>query len=79
MTVPDDDLADRPLTQPHADRLDPAQPRYEQIVAAHADAMSADQPGYVDPASGLLVMTAAYLAERGTCCNQGCRHCPYVD
>ena len=74
----DDDLADRPLTQPHPQRLDPAHPRYDQILAAHAAAMDDDQPGYLDPASGLMVLTAAYLAERGTCCEQGCRHCPYV-
>jgi len=24
------------------------------------------------------VFTAAFLAERGTCCESGCRHCPYV-
>ena len=73
-----DDLADRPLTQPHAERLDPRHPRYGEILATHAAAMAAEDPGYIDPASGLLVMTAAYLAERGTCCEQGCRHCPYL-
>lgn len=26
---------------------------------------------------GLLVMTEAYLRRRGTCCENGCRHCPY--
>jgi hypothetical protein len=24
------------------------------------------------------VLTAAELAARGTCCDSGCRHCPYV-
>jgi hypothetical protein len=33
---------------------------------------------YVDPSSHLSVLTAAYLAERGTCCDKGCRHCPYL-
>lgn len=27
--------------------------------------------------NGLLVMTAKYLRERGYCCGNGCRHCPY--
>jgi hypothetical protein len=27
--------------------------------------------------SGLLVFTAAFLRERGYCCESGCRHCPY--
>ena len=31
---------------------------------------------YID-VDGLLVMTEAYLRKRGTCCENGCRHCPY--
>jgi len=31
---------------------------------------------YFDP-SGLMVLTAEYLARRGYCCESGCRHCPY--
>jgi hypothetical protein len=76
--APEDELADRPLTQPHPDRLDPAHPRYGEILAAHAAALAAEQAGYIDPGSGLFVMTAAELADRGTCCEQGCRHCPYL-
>ena len=26
-----------------------------------------------------LVFTARYHLKRGTCCNSGCRHCPYQD
>jgi hypothetical protein len=26
---------------------------------------------------GLMVLTARYLKERGYCCGNGCRHCPY--
>ena len=26
---------------------------------------------------GLMVLTRRYLLERGTCCNNGCRHCPF--
>ncbi len=36
------------------------------------------QPGidyYVE--QGRYVFTAAYLAKRGWCCGNGCRHCPY--
>ena len=31
----------------------------------------------IDPHTGLMVLTAAYLAKRGYCCKTGCRHCPY--
>jgi hypothetical protein len=31
----------------------------------------------IDPGTGLMVLTAAYLAKRGYCCKTGCRHCPY--
>ena len=27
--------------------------------------------------NGLLVFTAAFLQKRGSCCESGCRHCPY--
>lgn len=49
-------------------------PRAEE---AHRRATDAGEAGYLDPATGLFVLTAAYLTERGTCCTNGCRHCPY--
>ncbi len=73
-----DELAPRPPDEPHPARLPADHPHRAAILAAHAAALAADQPGYPDPATGLFVMTAAYLAERGTCCDSGCRHCPYV-
>jgi hypothetical protein len=48
-----------------------------RIRVAHDAAVAAGEPGYLDPDSGLFVLTAAYLADRGTCCGSGCRHCPY--
>jgi hypothetical protein len=71
-------LAARPLTRPHPDRLSPNHPDYETIVRAHATALRAGADTYVDPPSGLTVLTAGYLARRGHCCDSGCRHCPYV-
>jgi hypothetical protein len=47
------------------------------VVAAHEAAIAAGADGYLDPRTGLFVMTAAYLAARGSCCDSGCRHCPY--
>lgn len=26
---------------------------------------------------GLMVLTRRYLLDRGRCCTNGCRHCPY--
>lgn len=46
-------------------------------LAAHDAAVAAGQPGYLDPETGLFVMTEAYLRDRGECCGRGCRHCPY--
>jgi Family of unknown function (DUF5522) len=73
-----DPLSLRPLTEPHPSRLRPDHPRRAEILAAHAAALDAGQPGYPDPATRLLVFTAGYLAARGTCCGKGCRHCPYL-
>jgi len=68
----------RGLHEPHPSRLAPDDPWREAILVAHAAAMRAGAPGYLDPATGLFVLTAAELAARGTCCDQGCRHCPYI-
>jgi len=46
-------------------------------AAAHRAAEDDGRDGYVDPTTGLFVMTARYLRERGSCCQQGCRHCPF--
>ena len=72
-------LAGRALGCPHGDRLSPDDPRREEILAAHAVALEQGQAGYLDPATGLFVLSAAYLADRGYCCVQGCRHCPYLE
>jgi hypothetical protein len=66
-----------PLT-PHPDRLSPDHPQWAQIMRRHDAAVAAGEPGYLDPVSGLFVMTAAVHLARGRCCNSGCRHCPYV-
>ena len=72
-------LAARPLDRPHPDRLPAGTPAYDEIVQRHAEALAAGEAGYLDPASGLFVLTAGFLAERGTCCDKGCRHCPYLE
>jgi hypothetical protein len=72
-------LAPRPLDHPHPSRLPDDHPRRAEILAAHAAALAAGEAGYADPDTGLFVLTAGYLADRGTCCGRGCRHCPYVD
>jgi hypothetical protein len=71
-------LAPRPLTEPHPSRLAMDAARRDEILTAHARALTAGAPGYVDPRTGLFVLTAGYLAARGTCCGRGCRHCPYL-
>ena len=73
-----DELAGRPLTEPHPSRLAPEHPGRERIRAAPADALAAGEAGYLDPDTGLFVLSAGFRARRGTCCGRGCRHCPYV-
>lgn len=48
-----------------------------KVQSAHDAAERRGKTGYIDPYTGLLVLTGAYLAERGHCCGAGCRHCPY--
>jgi hypothetical protein len=77
-THPSEPSAERPLTEPHRSRLAPDHPRRDEILAAHQAAMCAGDPGYADPDTGLYVLTAAFLRGRSTCCESGCRHCPYL-
>lgn len=71
-------LADRPLDQPHPRRLPRDHPHYAEIMEAHQAALAAGAAGYLDPVTGLFVLTAAFLANRERCCGRGCRHCPYL-
>lgn len=71
-------LDDRPLTRPATQRLPLDHPARDRILAAHAQALAAGESMYVDPETGLSVLTASWLADRATCCGRGCRHCPYV-
>lgn len=75
---PPHERVDRPLTTPAESRLPMATVARAEILTAHAEALQADQAGYVDPVTGLFVLTAQFLADRGHCCERGCRHCPYV-
>ena len=72
-------LADRTLSQPHPDRIAADDPAYPQVIAAHDAALGAGEDTYLDPVSGLMVLTAGFLARRGFCCESGCRHCPYLE
>ena len=60
----DDEPSRAPVLAPH-------------VEAAHLAAVRAGEPGYLDPDTGLFVLTAITLAARGRCCGEGCRHCPY--
>ena len=71
-------LRDDHVEHPHPQRLSHQHPRFVEIMARHAAAVAAGEPCYNDPVSGLTVFTAAFLAERGYCCDSGCRHCPFV-
>lgn len=68
----------RPPNEPHSTRLTPAHPQRAVILATHARALAAGADSYVDPVSGYTVLTSTFLLARGTCCNSGCRHCPYL-
>ncbi|HTF08241.1 MAG TPA: DUF5522 domain-containing protein [Asanoa sp.] len=57
----------------------PADAAYRaEILTAHNSALADGSAGYLDPRTGLFVLSAGFLAARGTCCGRGCRHCPYV-
>ncbi|MDQ1614948.1 MAG: hypothetical protein QOJ60_887 [Actinomycetota bacterium] len=76
--MPESELSGRALTEPALSRLPLDTPYRAEILALHEEAVERGEAGYLDPESGLLVLTALFLAERGHCCERGCRHCPYV-
>lgn len=64
---------------PSPDRLDPARADYPAILDRHHRAVETGSAGYLDPQTGLFVLTARTLWDRKSCCERGCRHCPYTD
>jgi hypothetical protein len=58
-------------------RISTKDPYYEEILERHKEAIEKDEDMYEDPKTEYFVFTAKYLLNRGTCCNSGCRHCPY--
>lgn len=70
--------AGRPLATPALSRLPLDAPGRAETLAAHDAALAAGADGYLDPTTGLFVLSARFLADRGYCCERGCRHCPYV-
>lgn len=49
-----------------------------RILEAHLASLAANEDGYADPLTGYWVFNARYLLDRGFCCENGCRHCPYI-
>lgn len=47
------------------------------FLAAEKQASEEQKDSYTDPLTGYQVMTSYFLKNRGTCCNNNCRHCPY--
>ncbi|NQV96584.1 MAG: hypothetical protein HQ486_02200 [Acidimicrobiaceae bacterium] len=67
-----------PQSNPHPSRLSPNDSFYDQIIAAHEAAIVAGNDGYFDPQTSLFVITAPAHKTRGFCCENNCRHCPYI-
>ena len=52
-----------------------------QQASSHHEALSAKPDPlthYTDPITGLLAFSSYAHLQRGTCCGNGCRHCPYA-
>ncbi|MGB8180686.1 MAG: DUF5522 domain-containing protein [Acidimicrobiales bacterium] len=67
------------IPHPHPSRCDPAREDYQDIIWAHELAVTEGRATYQDPSTGLMVLTVATHLARGTCCDSGCRHCPYLE
>lgn len=69
----------RVVPPPHPSRCAPERCDYTAILAAHGAAIERGDASYRDPMSGLVVLTRVAHLQRGTCCDSGCRHCPYLE
>ncbi|XP_026179597.1 uncharacterized protein C1orf53 homolog [Mastacembelus armatus] len=47
------------------------------IHRLHREACEEQKQTYVDPATGYKVFTEHAHLQRGSCCGNACRHCPY--
>jgi hypothetical protein len=57
---------------------DDAQAAYlVERMRLHQEAVSRGRDTYKDPVTGFKVFTELFHKRRGTCCNSGCRHCPF--
>jgi iron complex transport system substrate-binding protein len=52
---------------------------WEAVRRRHAQACASNRGSYADPVTGYDVFTADFLKNRGYCCGNDCRHCPYED
>ncbi|XP_072016201.1 uncharacterized protein C1orf53-like [Amphiura filiformis] len=43
----------------------------------HDKACKTGQDTYIDPATGYTVLTRVFHINKGKCCGNACRHCPY--
>ena len=49
----------------------------QSIEELHRLACENGQETYIDPESGFMVLTSQAHLNRGICCGNRCRHCPY--
>ncbi|KAJ1425163.1 hypothetical protein B484DRAFT_307571, partial [Ochromonadaceae sp. CCMP2298] len=47
------------------------------ITRIHRQACDRGDSTYKDPSTGYTVFTASLHRQRGKCCGNRCRHCPY--
>ena len=50
----------------------------EDCWKAHSKAVAAGEQSYDDPDTGYFVFSELAHKQRGACCGNGCRHCPYA-
>ncbi len=74
----DESLRERVL-YPSQERLIYTPEENSEILKRHELALRDGKKTYVDPVTSFYVFTAISHLERGYCCKNGCRHCPFLD
>ncbi|KAM7388057.1 hypothetical protein PAMP_024258 [Pampus punctatissimus] len=82
MSVPiSTQISEDVMTSSKKGEHDPAARKFTEEEMAthriHREACEAKKQMYVDPSSGYKVFTEYAHLQRGKCCGNACRHCPY--
>ena len=50
----------------------------EETKKLHEEAIKNNKNFYIEPGTGFMIWTKDFLLKREFCCENDCKHCPYI-